>query len=756
METLELVLRQPMLTRAPLLRLDRLAAAVALALSACQAPDELPPPERIEQRAVPFEPREPVMLAPPAGPAPGGKVAPVIERGTGTFVGAPQRPVTAAITRDAAGEVTLNVVDADVREVVRMVLQDALGANYVIDPAVQGTVTVQTSQPVPAADLAPILDAVLRINGAALVREGDLYKVVPLEQAMVSGATPTIYPLPEAGTPGFGIQVVPLRFISAAEAARLIEPFAPPGGTIQLDPTRNLLLLAGGPAELDTLNDLVATFDVDWLAGMSFGLFPLTSAMAGEVVVELEELFGAAEAGPVEGMVRFLPIERLNAVLVISSQPAYLDRARTWIVRLDQVGEEPQVYVYPVQNGRAADLAGVLSETFGIEAATVGPSDLLAPGMEPAGIESTGFELGESAAEAEAAATADEELGEDARRRRATGRERLGAARPGLGAARAGAERRTPGDLASAFPEGVRIVADETTNSLVIRAASQDYRKIESALRQLDLIPLQVLIEATIAEVALVGELRYGVEWFFRYGDVAFNFSRLSPSRAPVDTAPSLVTPQLPGFTALFSNADVRAVFNALEDVTDLNVISSPQLLVLDNQTARLQVGDQVPIATQSAVSVTDPDAPVVNSIEQRDTGVILSVTPRVNASGLVTMEIEQEISDVVETTTSEIDSPTIRQRRVASTVAVQSGQTVVLGGLISDEVEQRDTGIPVLHRLPIIGPLFGVKGTTDRRTELLVVLTPRAIRSPDQARAVTEELRQRLRGLVALEERVR
>jgi general secretion pathway protein D len=750
METLGLVQRQPMLTRASLLRLNVVAAAVAVATSACQAPDELPPAERIEQRAVPFEPREPVMLAPPAGPAPAGEVAPVIERGTGTFVGAPGRAVSAAITRNGAGEVTLNVVDADVREVVRMVLQDALGANYVIDPAIQGTITVQTSRPVPPEDLAPILDAVLRINGAALVRDGDLYKVVPIEQAMISGATPTIYPLPEAGTRGFGIQVVPLRFISATEAARLLEPFAPPGGTIQLDPTRNLLLLAGAPAELDTLNDLVATFDVDWLAGMSFGMFPLTLATADEVVVELEQLFGGGEAGPLEGVVRFLPIERLNAVLVISSQPAYLDRARTWIARLDQVGEEPQVYVYPVQNGRAADLAGVLSETFGIETATIGPEDLLAPGLEPAGIESSGFELGESAAEAD-----EEPLDEDVRRR-AAAPERLGAARSRLGAARSGTERRTPADLVSAFRGDVRIVADETTNSLVIRASPQDYRKIEAALRQLDIIPLQVLLEATIAEVALQGQLRYGVEWFFRYGDVAFNFSRLAPSPGPLNTGPNLVTPQLPGFSALFSNADVRAVFNALEEVTDLNVISSPQLLVLDNQTARLQVGDQVPIATQSAVSVLDPDSPIVNSIEQRDTGVILSVTPRVNASGLVIMEIEQEISDVVETTTSQIDSPTIRQRRVASTVAVQSGQTVVLGGLISDELEQRESGIPVLHQLPIIGPLFGVTDTVDRRNELLVVLTPRVVRSPDQARAVTEELRQRLRGLVALEERIR
>jgi general secretion pathway protein D len=749
-----------MLTRAPLLRFSILAAAVAMASSACQAPDEIPPVERVEPPAAPsFEPREPVTLSPPAGPAPPTAVAPVIDRGTGTFVSAPGRPPQAAISRDAAGQVTLNVVDADVREVVRMVLQDALGANYVVDPTVQGTITVQTSEPVPPEDLVSILDAVLRINGAALVRDRDLYKVVPIDQAMISGATPTIYPLPEAGSPGFGIQVVPLRYISAPEAQRLLEPFAPPGGTIQIDPSRNLLLLAGAPPELQTLNELVATFDVDWLAGMSFGLFPLTSARAAEVAAELQEIFGGPEAGPLEGIVRFLPVERLNAVLVISSQPQYLDRARAWVARLDQVGEEPRVYVYAVQNGRAADLAGVLSETFGIEAATVGPSELLAPGLEPVGIESTGFELGEGEFEEsqlEADQERGQERGEDERRRGAAARPRRGAGRAGVerGAGRAGVERLTTGEAEPAF-EDVRIVADETTNSLVIRAASKAYREIESALRQLDIVPLQVLIEATIAEVALEGQLRYGVEWFFRYGDLSFAFSRLEPT-ALTELEGDVVTPQLPGFTALFSNADVRAVFNALERVTDLNVISSPQLLVLDNQTARLQVGDQVPIATQSAVSVIDPDAPQVNTIEQRDTGVILSVTPRVNASGLVIMEIEQEISDVVETTTSQIDSPTIRQRRVASTVGVQTGQTVVLGGLIEDEVEQRDSGIPFLHRLPIIGPLFGVTDNIDRRRELLVVLTPRVIRSPDQARAVTEEVRERLRGLKALGERVR
>lgn len=228
---------------------------------------------------------------------------------------------------------------------------------------------------------------------------------MPIDQAISSGATASVYPQPGAGTPGFGIRVAPVKYISAAEVATLIEPFAPLGGSIQVDPGRNLLLLSGSFSEMDTLTDLVAMFDVDWLAGMSFGLFPVTSTRASELVLELEEVFGGPEVGPLAGVVRFVPIDRLNSVLVISSQPQYLSRAETWIERLDQStdGEEDQIYVYAVQNGRAADLAGVLSEIFDARSATVGRSDLLAPGLEPAAISSSGFgNAGDQAATEEA------------------------------------------------------------------------------------------------------------------------------------------------------------------------------------------------------------------------------------------------------------------------------------------------------------------------------------------------------------------
>ena len=289
-----------------------------------------------------------------------------------------------------------------------------------------------------------------------------------------------------------------------------------------------------------------------------------------------------------------------------------------------------------------------------------------------------------------------------------------------------------------------RIIADDSTNSLVIRALPADYRKIRDAIERLDTLPLQVLIEATVAEVTLSDQLRYGVEWFFRSGDFEATFSQL-PTNAPV-------VGTFPGFSALFSNADVRVVLSALEQVSDVNVISSPQLLVLDNQTARLQVGDQVPITVQQATPITGDVNTIVNSIELRDTGVILTVTPRVNAGGLVILEIQQEVSNVVraETVTqSELATPTISQRLVSSTVAVQSGQTIALGGLITDNSNRSRNGVPILSSIPVLGVLFSTRNKTNARTELLVLLTPRVIDSAERAQAVTDELRRRLTGLV-------
>jgi len=396
-----------------------------------------------------------------------------------------------------------------------------------------------------------------------------------------------------------------------------------------------------------------------------------------------------------------------------------------------------------VQNGRAADMAVVLSSVFESEVSErrrQAPPEL-APGLSPVAIAAA--EPLPQRGRAEGGAVP------------APGAGQLAAALPAPRVAPAVvptaalpvARRNDLGAIAAIDQSGdIRIIADEKKNALVILATSAEYRMIEATLKRLDITPLQVLIEVTIAEVGLIDDLRYGLQWFFQSGDVSATFSSL---------ASGAVASAFPGFSFVFAGSDARVVLNALTEITDVQVISSPQLMVLDNQSARLQVGDQVPIATQSSVTVNDPDAPIVNSIQFRDTGVILEVTPRVNAGGLVVLDVLQEVSDVVETTTSDIDSPTIQQRFIESTVAVQSGDTVALGGLIRDRHEESVSGLPLLSEIPVLGNLFKTTEEIERRTELLVLITPRVVRNRSEALDVTEELRRRLSTLGPLETRI-
>ncbi len=724
-------------------------------------------------RGAEFPVRPPAVTAPPA-PARAFEPAPVApdqvtsERlpaaprgpdfvvGSGEFVdrmAAEARPVELS----RLGDITFNFVDANIREVVRTILGDELRANYIIDPKVQGTVTVQTSRPMAREALVGALEEILRLSGAALVRGDGLYEIVPAADAPRRAPAPTLRPAPGARVKGFAVQIVPLRFVAAAEMAKILEPVAPQGSVLRVDEARNLLMLSGTEQELGNLLEMIDLFDVDWLAGTSFALYPLEAAGARDLVSELENILGG-DAGPLAGLVRLVPIERINTVLVITPRPEYLVEIGKWIERLDRGGDSVQqrLYVYYVQNGRAADLAAILHEIFSLAEPRRARPVELAPGLTPAEITGRGAPAPArttrrktpsparqriEAQRAAAAAQLQRMAGDQSPTRAgapATTTPRI----PAL--ASAPAQRATSEVTAPQITSEVRIIADEANNALVILATPYEYRQISAALAKLDIVPLQVLIEATIAEVTLNDELRYGVQWFIR--DLAGVDLTLS------QVAEGALAQAFPGFSAIFSSgADPRVVLNALASVTDVNVISSPQLMVLDNQTALIQVGDQVPIAIQQAVSVGDPDAPIVNSIEFRDTGVILTVTPRVNASGLVTMEIQQEVSDVAATTTSGIDSPTIQQRRIESTIAVQSGATVVLGGLIRDRQQVTKTGVPLLQNIPFIGALFRDTASVGGRTEILVLITPRVVRTHQEARDVTEELKRRFRALVPL-----
>jgi len=651
---------------------------------------------------------------------------PYLERGTGEFVAKENSNSEKKFGNEAGNEFRINMVDAEIVEVIDQILGKQLNLDYLIDPRVEGRITIRTSSGLPADDILSILDSVLNLNGAALVEDDGLYRIVPIDQILGAGIKPAVHPISNINRVGFGVEIVPIRFIEVDNLVEILQPLLSADSTIKINGRRNTILLVGPREELSTLIETIRIFDVDWMKGMSFGLFSLEYANSLELVNELGQVFRGLDDSATSKSVRFIPIKRLNAIVVIASQPHYLDRTRTWIEKLDRPadGNEERLFVYSVQNGRASEIANILSRIFEIENAVVrkdqtgGKESLIAPGMDPIefttsqGVPDGGLaEFDRFALESE---TYYQQLADY-----------------------------------SPYENGKReaiIVADEVNNSLLIKTTPLSFEKIEAAIKEIDVQPVQVLLEATIAEVTLRDELDYGIQWFFRFGS-----SNVTLSESPSGSVDQLFA----GFSGLFPSNDIRAVFNALDSVSDVRIVSSPQILVLDNQTAHLEVGDEVPIVTQQSQGTNSDNDRLLNTIEQRQTGVILNVTPRVNASGLVVLDIQQEVSDVVRTTTSGIDSPTISQRRIGTSIAVGNHQTVALGGLIRDRTDQAKQGVPFLSHIPILGSLFGATSERFARTELLVLITPKVIRSHSEAQGVTEELRKRFQSLSPLEQKL-
>ena len=632
-----------------------------------------------------------------------------VELGTGKFAEVKKQSESVRATNEP---VTLNFNNTSIADAVKVVLGDLLGKNYVIDPQVQGTVTLNTAEPIIRENLLPTLELLLRMNDAAVVLQQGIYRVIPRGHVDQELRIPQIgdssVPLPAGNT----IRIVPIRHIAAGEMAGILEPFAPAGNIVRVDTARNWLLLMGDTMELDSLVETVRILDVDWLKGLSFGLFTPDFVRADILAGELSSIFGKDSESPIAGLVRIQVIKRMNALLVVSPRPEYLEKVEKWIDRLDvdQGTEEQGLFVYHVQHGKASDLANVLAQVFdGPESGVgVGVAEL-APGLEPVELSS--------------------EADDPPRLLPLESVENPSISGTGISIGK---------------NSSLRVIPDSINNVLLIRATSQQYRQVMEALRKIDIAPLQVLIEATIAEVSLSGEFSLGLEWFLKTG--------LSGDRtgdAQLDLGASGLGAATGFSYVIRSSGDIRFVLNALASDSRLNIISSPSLMVLNHQEASIQVGDQVPITTQQQ-QATATDSNIINNIEFRDTGILLNVRPRVNANGLVVMEIEQEVSDVAPNSGNSL-TPTIQQRKINSTVAVQSGETVVLGGLIRENKTESESGVPGLSKVPVLGFLFGATNDTSRRTELVILITPRAVRDPSVSRAITEEFRERMESLKPL-----
>jgi general secretion pathway protein D len=625
----------------------------------------------------------------------------------------------------------LNFDNASLAEVTKVILGDTLKVPYHYDPRVQGQVSLATGGSVTREELLSVLESALKINGGVLVNTGGSYRVAPTAEAMSGDVGAVSHNGVQA--PGFGVSVLPLRNVSAEAVLRLIENFMSKSGTLRAETTGNLLLIRGTARERQSLMDVASSFDVDWLKGQSAGIFPLTHSTPDELIAELTQAMGTEQGELLGKMVRFQPLQRLNAVLVLARQSSQLKQAAEWIRRLDRSNEAGQdLHVYRVENGRSQDLAGLLNETLGTGGSVRRSRSEVAPGREVASLGSRttqpsgGLPLSASGKTGAHVQPVIAQAG----RKQAEPPPSFGAP-PSAG----------PAPPGTSFPD-VRITADEVNNLLLIYASPKDYRRIANVLREIDRPPLQVMINATIVEVTLNDTLRYGVQVFLKGKHISGGALTEANTKLPL-------MPNNPGLSFIVGTlTDPKVVLDALADVTEVKVVSSPSVVVVDNQPALLKVGDEVPISTQQATILENPTAPIVNSIQFRDTGVILKVIPRVNSTGLVTMDIEQEISQVANQSGAPTLTPTISQRQVASTISVYSGQMVALGGLISEQRNNDKSGLPIVGQIPVLGDLLGATSKGVRRTELIVFIRPQVIRNSRDARDVAEELRSRLRSL--------
>jgi general secretion pathway protein D len=731
--------------------MSRLAelAMVPMLLAACQ---NVPSPPDLE----PLEEPRALEAAPPrvSGAIPVDRSRERAFTTQGVAATPAVAPPTTPAAGGQAGDITLNFVDTDIREIARTILGTTLKLNFTIDPNVHGTGSIDTGTPLPRSALLPTLETLLNANGATLVVRNGVYAVVPIAVGN------TTNPVSGENAIGAGTQVVPLRYAAASSLAKLLEPYVAEGGKITADPGRNALLVSGDAAVRETLVSLVRAFDIDILAGQSYALFPAGDSDPAKLAGELEKVFQSQGEGPLGGLVRVLPMERINAVLVVSSQPRYIDAAKRFVGLMYRVEDATARawHVYYVQNGQSADLELLLQRAFTPRnvSPTAAPPGSTAPGAGqltigggqppggPIGFGGQGSTAGLGGGGGGAGAT--------------TGLPGAGGAAGGLGAgvppptaAAQGAPPATEplstetGAGGGAAPENrLRIIANRTNNALMIYATPSEYAVIEGMLRKIDIIPLQVLIEATIAEVDLNDSLQYGTQFFFKATG-----EHIANTLGPLSGLPPISGLSFPSTLGFFTlSKQPNFALSLLAAVTKVKVLSAPQIMVLDNEPARLQVGQQVPVLTGTATSTLAAGAPVVNSVDYHSTGVIMQVTPRVNSGGLVALDIAQEVSNVAAAATNSVaGSPTFNDQTFRTRVAVQDGQTVGMAGLIRDNVSEDNRGIPFLKDIPILGTLVSTQTNARARSELLVLITPHVVHDQRDARALTEDLRSQLIG---------
>ena len=661
-------------------------------------------------------------------------------------------PGSAASEREDTGSSSgydLNFENAPVATVAKVILGDVLGVGYTIDPRVQGTVTLASVRPVPKADALYVLENALKMSGVALVRDRSGYRLLPSSEAGPGGVDRTA-----SAEAGQGISIVPLRYVSAQSVFKLLDAFGVKASTVRADAGRNILIISGSGTDRATAIDTILSFDADWMKGQSVGIFPVRNSSPEPLISELEKIMDSGEGGLSQSVIKFQAIGRLNAILVVSQKPQYLKRVGIWIARLDKSDTQAtNMKSYPLRYANSKLIVGLLNEMlFGRSGggSLDNASSQISPG---AGVSVTSSGSSSVAAlsglPTQASGATPAVAASPPNVRAASNPGTSGQDSPG-GLLGSGAKSTGGGAL-----QNVRITADVINNAVLVYADQESQRIVEQTIRQIDRPQRQIAIEATIAEVTLNDTLNYGVQFFIasQKGSIVNTVASGSTGTNAVGAASSavnaaagaLLNRALPGFNFLIgAENSPRVILDALHGVTDVKVLSNPSLVVLDNQAATLQVGDQVPFSTGSATVLTAGNT-VVNTIDYKNTGIILRVLPRANANGNIVLDIEQEISNVAAGTTAGSLTPTISQRRVKSSISVISGQTVLLAGLISETESKQRQGIPFLDSIPGVREASSHQNKSRARTELILFIRPTIVKDALDAHVIAEEMRTKM-----------
>ncbi len=695
------------------------APAVAQNVPPNAPPQSVPPPPPIANPSI--------RPGPPSAEAPAGPTSTAVRTdtaklypGTGQFV----KPTPLVPAAPQQGDINLNFVAQDLRSIIDFIMRDVLGESFTVHPSVQGNTTIVTAKPIPKSALIPTLETLLRQSNFAMVKEDNIWKILPVANAVRGTTTPQLLPPGVTLKPGYNTILVPLKYLGVGEAQKILQPFALDPAGIQADQLRNMLILSGTQRELKHLTDTIDMFDIDWMKGMSVGVFSLRSTDVKTLQPEINQLFSAT--GPLAGVVRLVPLERLNGYLMITTQPEYLTRAREWLEKLDSVSGTAggqRLFVYAVQNGKAENLAQLLGDIFGAKTSGA-QAPQVAPGLRPAELRPsiTPTPLPGQIAPPQAQPIT----------------------QPGI----AGGNNANSGSIAGVSKE-LRVIADKDNNALLILASPSEYEVIESALRKLDVMPRQVLIDVTIAEVTLDNALKFGVDWFLQNnglpgrpnlgGIAGLNTGNgLSVTQTNGVYSPTANSPLGTGLQVLgYVNGGLRAVISAIDTGNNVKLLSNPTIVTSDNKAASLEVGQSISINTGST---TGNGGGTTSSNQYVSTGTIINITPRVNAGGMISLEIDAEVSGPA----SNDPNPPIDRKRIKNSVTVQSEESIVVAGLIRENKLMSNRGIPLLTRIPIVGGVFGTQGYNVTRSELLISITPRLIANVEQNRQTVEELRKR------------